>query len=110
MIYLPEISFKKLKSIIYKIATIAEKNTLMLFRFKYGVIISFITPLISILIPILVFGKIFEFTSDFGPWTTENYIVFIIFPKSKKILLFSLSKPKSFLTLFNTIQKNSLWD
>jgi len=49
----------------------------MLFRFKYGVILSFITPLISILIPIIVFGKVFEYTSNFGSWIPENYMLFI---------------------------------
>lgn len=74
-------NFSKLQTKIYnifsKIIAIAEKDTLMLFRFKYGVILSFITPLISILIPIIVFGKVFEYTSNFGSWTPENYMLFI---------------------------------
>jgi len=69
---------KRIRQIFYKIIAIAEKNTLMLFRFKYGVILSFITPLISILIPIIVFGKIFEFTAEFGPWTPQNYFIFVM--------------------------------
>jgi ABC-type polysaccharide/polyol phosphate export permease len=68
---------KRLSRIALKILAIAEKDTVMLFRFKYGVMLSYFTPIISILIPIFVFGKIFEFTSDFGPWTEENYIVFV---------------------------------
>lgn len=68
---------KRLSRILSKILAIAEKNTLMLFRFKYGVILSYFTPIISILIPIFVFGKIFEFNIDFGPWTEENYLVFV---------------------------------
>lgn len=74
-------NFSKLQTKIYNIFSktiaIAEKDTLMLFRFKYGVILSFITPLISILIPVIVFGKVFEYTSNFGSWTPENYMLFI---------------------------------
>lgn len=74
-------NFSKLQTKIYNIFSktiaIAEKDTLMLFRFKYGVILSFITPLISILIPIIVFGKVFEYTSNFGSWIPENYMLFI---------------------------------
>ena len=66
-----------IRRIALKVIAITEKDTFMLFRFKYGVILSFITPIISILIPIFVFGKIFEFSTQFGPWNAENYIVFI---------------------------------
>lgn len=74
-------NFSKLQTKIYNIFSktiaIAEKDTLMIFRFKYGVILSFITPLISILIPVIVFGKVFEYTSNFGSWTPANYLLFI---------------------------------
>jgi len=70
-------SIKRIKRWFSKTLAIAEKNLNIELRFKYQVIISYIYPLISILMPIIIFGKFFESNIQFGPWNAQNYFVFI---------------------------------
>lgn len=65
-----------IKKNLSQIFAITEKNLKLSFRFKLRVIITFITPILSILMPLIIMGEIFSFQSSFGPWTRENFIVF----------------------------------
>ncbi len=66
-----------IKRAYVKISAIVEKNIRMKLRFKFHLLMTYISLFISLLMPIIVFGKLFELRADIGPWTSNNYIVFI---------------------------------
>ncbi|MFX0001878.1 MAG: ABC transporter permease [Candidatus Hodarchaeota archaeon] len=68
---------KKIKRILSKTLAIAEKNARTQFRFKYNVILRWFVPIITLLMSIIILGTFFENNIDVGPWTQENYLIFI---------------------------------
>jgi len=68
--------FKNLRYNLNQIIALTEKNIKLRWRFKYSLIISFITPLIAILMPLIVMGKFFTLKQSFGPWTAQNFVIF----------------------------------
>ena len=70
--------FKKVHQIWIKISAIAGKNLKMQLRYKQGLFLSYLSPLISIIMPIIILGKFFQFNVEFGPWNAQNYIIFIL--------------------------------
>ena len=71
------ISKEAIKNNISQILAITEKDIKLRLRFKYKLIFSFISPIISIILPLIIMGKFFEFNDNFGPWDSNNYIVYI---------------------------------
>ncbi len=71
------ISSKKIRRIFAKTYAIAEKNLLIEFRFKYDVILRWFIPIITLLMPIIVLDKFFDFDIAIAPWTSKNYMIFI---------------------------------
>ena len=69
---------RAIKENIIQINAIVEKNVKLNIRFKLPLILSFIRPLISLIIPIIIMGQLFTFTTNtnFGPWDETNYVVF----------------------------------
>lgn len=67
---------KVLKNNLAQVFAITEKNIKLNLRFKYGVIFSFFTPIIWILMPLIVMGQLFQLSEQFGSWTRENYFVY----------------------------------
>ena len=65
--------YRLLKENLSQISAITEKNLKLAFRFKFKVIITYITPILSILMPLIIMGEIFTFQSSFGPWNAENF-------------------------------------
>ncbi|MHA1756882.1 MAG: ABC transporter permease, partial [Promethearchaeota archaeon] len=37
---------------------------------------SFITPFLSIFIPLIIMNEIFSFNKHYGPWTTNNFLIY----------------------------------
>ncbi|MFX1311122.1 MAG: ABC transporter permease [Promethearchaeota archaeon] len=70
------VSYKTIRNNLSQIATLTEKNIKLHLRFKFQIIIAYISPIISILMPLIIFGQLFEFKESFGPWTAQNYLVF----------------------------------
>ena len=70
------INRKVIKNRLSKILALIEKNVKLNIRFKFALIFSFITPIISILMPLIIFGQFFEFNPQFGPWNISNYLIF----------------------------------
>jgi ABC-type polysaccharide/polyol phosphate export permease len=68
---------KKLTRISIKTLSIVEKNLQMKIRFKFDIVVMYLTYFISILMPIIVFGKLFQLEADVGPWNSSNYIIFV---------------------------------
>ncbi|MFO8017723.1 MAG: ABC transporter permease [Promethearchaeia archaeon] len=71
--------FKKrvLKDNLSQIYALTEKNVKLHLRFKYRVIFGYISPLVTILLPLIIFDKLFQFTGSLGPWTPTTYAVFL---------------------------------
>ncbi len=59
-----------------QIFALVEKNLRLSLRFKFSVIISFLLPIISIAMPLIILGKFFTLNTEFGPWNESNYMVF----------------------------------
>ena len=69
--------FRKIRRIIIKTSAIAEKNIQTQLRYKLPIIFSYISPIISMLMPVIVLGVFFELNAQFGPWTSYNYLIFV---------------------------------
>lgn len=59
-----------------QIIAIIERNLRISLRFKFNVIISFLVPIISIAMPLIIMGEFLTFNNDFGPWNASNYLVY----------------------------------
>lgn len=70
--------FLKMRRIFSKTYAISEKNIKMQLRFKYSLIVGYITPILSILMPFFIFGKLFENSIDIDPWNAHNAPIFIL--------------------------------
>ncbi|MBA7539270.1 hypothetical protein ES705_31549 [subsurface metagenome] len=71
------ISSKKFRRILSKTFAIAEKNVRTQFRFKHYMIWRWVLPIISLLMPIIILDKFFELSTNIGPWTPQNYMIFV---------------------------------
>lgn len=78
--------FKFVRRVCSKTFALAEKNIKMSLRYKFYAIMQFITPLITIFMSYVIFSKMFEITSDFGQWTSQNYFIFIFIGYSVLLL------------------------
>ncbi|MFX1328181.1 MAG: ABC transporter permease [Promethearchaeota archaeon] len=61
---------------ISQIVAITEKNVKFSLRFKFNLIISFIIPIISIIMPLILMGRLFDFNTQYGPWSADNFIIY----------------------------------
>lgn len=59
-----------------QIYAIAEKNVKLQTRKKLPLIVTLITPILGVIVPLIILGKIFDLAGNFGPWNGENYVVF----------------------------------
>lgn len=68
-----------LRKNLREISAITTKNIKLQMRFRFGFILNFIRPLVSIFVPFIIFGKIFELSESFyfGYYTAENYFLFL---------------------------------
>lgn len=69
------IKFKTIKHNLSQILALTEKNIKLNFRFKFNILFTYITPIITILMPLIVMSKLFLYNSQFGPWTENNYFI-----------------------------------
>ncbi len=69
--------FKKIKRAIFHIYALIKKNIKILLVFKYNLIISFISPIIGLIFPMIIMGAFFfEFNAQFGVWSANNFIIY----------------------------------
>ncbi|MFX1394685.1 MAG: ABC transporter permease [Promethearchaeota archaeon] len=68
---------KVLKEQLSQIYAIAENNIKLSLRYKINFILRLISPIISIIIPLIILGKFFEYNAEFGPWNKSNYMIYI---------------------------------
>jgi len=69
---------KQIKDNLNQINSLAQKNLKLRLRFKYRVIIFLISPIFSIIMPLIVMSHIFQFNESVGPWTKDNFVIFQI--------------------------------
>ncbi|MFX0025184.1 MAG: ABC transporter permease [Candidatus Hermodarchaeota archaeon] len=67
---------KIIKNNLIQIFAITEKNLRLKLRFKISLLITFLSPIISVLMPLIVLGEFFEYNIKFGPWNETNYLVY----------------------------------
>jgi ABC-type polysaccharide/polyol phosphate export permease len=73
------IEFKQLfKHNISQVFAVTEKDVKLNLRFKFQLIVNYINPIVTILMPLIIFQALFNTNESFGPWTPENYAVFIL--------------------------------
>ncbi len=91
-------SSKKIHRIFSKTFAIAEKNVRTQIRFKYYLILRWLLPIITLLMPIIIFDKFFEYNTSIGPWTPQNYMIFVFIGYNIMIMQSMISYiPKSLL-------------
>ena len=71
------ISLKTIRENFSQIYSIAEKHIKLKLRYKVPFILSLVFPIVSILMPIFVLNKFFEFNAQFGSWNENNYYVYL---------------------------------
>ena len=59
-----------------QILALTEKTVKLDLRYKFGIILDFLTPIIAIAMPLLVMNAFFSYNADFGPWNTTNYLIY----------------------------------
>jgi len=67
----------KIRRIFSKTFAIAEKNVSIQIRFKYYMLWRWFLPVITLLMPIILLGKFLEYSTSIGPWTPQNYMIFV---------------------------------
>lgn len=67
---------RAIKKNLKQIYALAEKNVKLQLRFKFGLIIFIVSPMISILMPLIVFGQFLEYNTQFGIWNSSNFLVY----------------------------------
>lgn len=70
------VNFKRLRDNASQILALTEKNVKLQLRFKFGLITSYITTIISILMPLIIMGNLFENRAQIGPWTASNFALY----------------------------------
>lgn len=64
---------KQRLSLVY---AITEKEITLQLRFKFSLFLQFILPIIAIIMPLIIMGKIFSYNETFGTWNANNYIIY----------------------------------
>lgn len=70
---------KKIRDDLYQIRAVTEKDLKLSTRFKLPIILSFITPILNLVLPLIVLGQIFMFSeNNFGQWNSQNFALYIM--------------------------------
>ncbi len=67
---------REIRDNLSQILAIIEKYLKMKARFKWRIIISFLLPMFSIIMPLIIMDLFFSYNAKFGPWTRENFFIF----------------------------------
>jgi ABC-type polysaccharide/polyol phosphate export permease len=68
---------KRIRRIFPKAFAIAEKNVLTQIRFRFNILFRWGLPIITILMPIIILDRFFDFNQNIGPWTQGNFMIFL---------------------------------
>ncbi len=67
----------KIRKNVIQILAITEKNTKLNLRYKFKIIVIYLMPIFTVLMPLIILSKLFELDASFGLWTEYNFLVFI---------------------------------
>lgn len=70
------LSKKAIKNNLSQIIALTEKNIKLELRYKFSLIMTYITYIISIFVPLIIMGNIFELRTNIGPWTVNNFLLY----------------------------------
>lgn len=70
------ISSRVIKEGITKIFAITEKNLKLDLRVKLALFLTFLAPIIGLIMPIILMDKFFTLNDNYGPWTKNNFLVY----------------------------------
>ena len=88
---------KAIKKNINQIFAITEKNIKFKLRFKLNLLISYITPIIGIIMPLIIMGQLFILDNKYGPWSAENFIIYLFIAYNITLLRLTITEyPKQF--------------
>jgi ABC-type polysaccharide/polyol phosphate export permease len=97
------VKLRNLKDNASQIIALTEKNVKLQLRYKLGLIASFITTIISILMPLIIMGNLFETRTEIGPWTQTNFIVY-------QFIAYNIILLKDIITIFpNQFRNEKYW-
>ena len=68
--------FKALKENLSQTWIIAETNLKINLRYKLQYITGILVPIITLILPLIVLNKFFEYNAQFGPWNKNNFMIF----------------------------------
>ncbi len=95
---------KAIKRNIVQIVAITEKNLKFNLRFKSNIIMNYLIPMISIVIPLIVMGQIFQFRDTVGPWSEKNFIIY-------QLIAYNLTLSRVMITSFPIIfDQEKYWE
>jgi len=96
--------FDVLKDNLSQILAITEKNVKFRIRWKFNLIVSYITPLITLIMPIIIMGEFFKFNENYGPWTRENFLVY-------QFIAYNINLLRSIMTEYPShFQREKYWE
>jgi len=74
------LSLTSLKRSLKQTMALVERNIFFETRFKLAFFTNFLGPIIQILMPLIIFGAIFNISVNyqFGYWNSENYMLFML--------------------------------
>lgn len=91
--------FKAGKETLSQIYSMTETSLKLNFRYKLRFITYMLSPIVSLILPIIILGKFFELNAQFGPWTKTNYIVFVLMSYNIMLIRGTMGYiPRRFLT------------
>lgn len=79
----------KIKDTTNQILAIVEKNLKLDLRYKINLVLKFLNPILTIIMPLIVMGQLFTFRVEFGPWNETNFFVFQLVA-SQLYIIFSI--------------------
>ncbi|MFX1391978.1 MAG: ABC transporter permease [Promethearchaeota archaeon] len=65
-----------IKNNFSQIIALTEKDLKVSTRLKIPLLLSFISPVLGIIMPLIIMGKIFSFNEELGPWNAGNFLVY----------------------------------
>lgn len=67
---------KFIKDNLSQIIALTEKNIKLELRYKFSLIMTYISYIISIFVPLIIMGNIFALRTNIGPWSASNFLLY----------------------------------
>ncbi len=70
------ITLKNIKDNLNQILAITEKNLKLELRYKATLPLTFISPVLAMIFPLIVMAKFLEYRNSLGIWNQENFLIY----------------------------------